>query len=360
MIGRIGGKWSVWQATRRVTRATQVLHGPPRVTLPDDGVAAVVLVRDAAYFLPAMLAHHFARGIDHIVVIDNGSTDATVAIAAGFDRVTVVRNTLPVAQYESRLRAQIAARVLRGGWVLFVDADEMAEVPLAPPAAAFAALARYCNAAGYTAVMAQMLDLVSPAPYGDTAVLGYPAAVAECDRYTLEGIAAFAYRDPLGAEFQPLLAANTAPPPEVRWLVGGLRRRAFGEACLLTKHSFVRNLPGLTLMSHPHCATGVRVADVTFLLRHYKFAGPWQARDAATVAAAVWQHAQDARRVSAAGGPAFRFDLAAARVWSGVDALLDAGFLTASPAYRTAMAPAAPSPSPAYSPAANNAANPSR
>ncbi|SEN57442.1 Glycosyl transferase family 2 [Pseudorhodobacter antarcticus] len=316
-------------ATRvRVARGMVVLHGPARVTLRDDEVAVIALVKDAAYFMPAFLAHHQRLGVRHIVLIDNGSTDATVAIAQGFADVTVLRNTLPAKQYEIALRVA-GARVVQGGWLLFADADELFEAPLGAP---LPQLTAYLNQREFTAMVTQMLDLFAPAPYAQTKGWDYATVIARADRYSLGQMETLPYHEQTRIDFSWFLDANHG---EVALKRGGLRAEVFGEACFLSKHSLVRNIAGVAVMVHPHCASGVRVADVTGLLRHYKLAGDYLARDAASVAAGTWDHAEDAKRLAAAvGGDAFVITPAQSQVYAGPGLLVDQGFLEASDAYR--------------------------
>jgi Glycosyl transferase family 2 len=320
-----------WRDRRRVAGGFRLLHGPGRVVLGDDQAGLVVLVRDAEWFLPAFLSHHLGLGVAHVVVVDNGSTDGTVAIARGFAGVTVLSNPLPAKRHEVRLRAMAAARVYRGGWTMFADADEMAEVPggLSP-------MLRYAGGRGFTCVVGQMLDLCALGDQGRLAGLDYPAAIAACDTWTMAGLVRHAYHDREGIGFHWFLQGNICDDPGVRLLSGGLRAVAFGEAPFLSKHTLVRNAPGVQAMVHPHCASGVRVADVTLCLRHYKLAGDWRARDAASVARATWDHAEDARRLAVSGG-AFALTVPEARVWGGTGALLEAGFLHASARARAVL-----------------------
>jgi hypothetical protein len=103
----------------------------------------------------------------------------------------------------------------------------------------------------------------------------------------------------------------------------------------LSKHSLVRNLAGIGLMTHPHCASGVQVADVTGLLRHYKLAGDYLARDRASVAAGTWDHAEDAKRLAAAkGGDGFALSPATPQVYAGQAPLVAQGFLQVSDRFR--------------------------
>ena len=317
---------------RRVAGAFRLVHGPGRVTLADDQAGLVVLVKDAAWFLPAFLTHHLAIGVTHIVVVDNGSTDRTVDIAAAHDRVTVLQNPLPAKRHEVRLRAMAAQRVYSGGWTMFADADEMAEVPggLTP-------LLRYAGAQGFTAVVGQMLDLCAPGDQRAMAGVDYPATVAGCSTYTREGLTRHPYHDTEGIGFHWFLKDNICADPGLRLLSGGLRRLVFGEAPFLSKHTLVRNVAGVQPMTHPHCAGGVNVADVTLCLRHTKLAGDWRARDHASVAASTWDHAEDARRLQASGDDGFVLSPPAPRRWQGSGALLDQGFLYASDRARAAL-----------------------
>ncbi len=317
---------------RAVRRGNAVVHGPAVVELAPDAVAVVSLMKDAAYFVAEFIEHHQRLGVRHIVILDNGSSDDTVAIAATFDHVTVIRNTLPAKHYEVLLRDVAARHVLRGGWVLFADADEMFEVPLG---ATLPRLMAYLNAQGFTAMVAQMLDLFSPLPYGASKGWSYAEVTAQADQYSLGQVTSLPYHDQAAIGFSWFLDSNQG---DVALKIGGLRREVFGEACFLSKHSLVRNGGGV-LISHPHCASGVRVADVTGLLRHYKLAGDYLARDRASVAAGTWDHAEDAKRLAAAkGGDAFTVAPATAHTYSGTGALVDQGFLEASDAYRAFIA----------------------
>lgn len=317
--------------------ATRRLHGPARITLSPTEVMAVLLVRDGAWFVPRFLDHHLTLGAAHVLVIDNGSTDETVALCRR-PKVTVLRNTMPARLNESALRAELARRVARGGWLLFADADELVELPLAGPRA-LARLTGYCNARGFTAVLGQMLDHFAEGmetPPGAS----YDECIAAMRFHSLDRIETIPYFDRARVGFSWFLRHNRCEDPGVRLHRGGLRAEIFGEDPFLTKHSLVRNLRGVQPMVHPHAAAGVSVADVTLLLHHYKLAGDWVARDRAGLAAHHWDHGEDARRLEAAEGPAPIARPRHPRPWRGVEDLLAEGFLHASPAFRAATADA--------------------
>lgn len=330
IAGRVARRLRAHRDDLAVWLGMQRVHGPRRVDLAPDGVGVVTLMRDAEYFVEGFLQHHLGLGVAHVVVVDNGSTDRTAAIAAGFDRVTILRCDLPARLHECRMRARAARAVLRGGWTLFSDADEMFGFP-GDDRHGISALAAYAGRHGYSCVMGQMLDL-----FGNGADGPYDRAVAAMDRWTDAGLDRLPYHDNT-LDFRWFLDGNVAGFADLRLFRGGMRRVVFGEAPFLSKHPLVRNATGIDPIPHPHCARGVRVADVTAVVRHYKLAGDWQARDRASVAGRVWDHAEDARRLAAATQPGFRLDVPGARRFTGAAGLLQDGFLVASDRYRAEM-----------------------
>ncbi len=313
----------------KVRMSFKHLHGPTRVSLRSDAAGIVLLAKNVEWFLPTFLEHHRQAGIAHFVVIDNGSSDRTLEIARQ-SGITLVQSLLPVKHYEASMRAVAARCFFRGGWVIFVDADEMLETPFGAP---LSALLSYCNNNGFTAVLGQMLDLYSPE---NSKATDYQEAIRTSSRYSLAQLDKIDYHDS-SFELNWFLRANLLEDSEVKLLSGGLRREVFGEVPLLTKHSLVRNLPNISVMTHPHCASGVKVADVTLALRHYKITGDWLARDRASVESMSWLHRQDFRRVQVAEDPNFKINPIVSNEWSSTLPLFDAGFLYASQRARSAL-----------------------
>lgn len=87
-------------------------------------ISAVVLTRNEARHLPDCLAT--LQWADEILVLDSGSTDATVALAHAADARVETR---PFTHFGDQREA--ALRLARHPWVLFVDADERVTPELA-------------------------------------------------------------------------------------------------------------------------------------------------------------------------------------------------------------------------------------
>lgn len=314
---------------RNVRRASRHISGPARIRLAPDQVACVCMVKNAAYYLDVLLDHHRARGVSHFLFIDNGSEDDTLVRLQLEPDVTVIANHLPVAQYETQLRGHIARRHIKGGWFLFIDSDELMDIPLDGPLT-FGDLARYCNGAGYEAVISQSIDLFAAAPLSDSESWQYAQAVKRFDRYSLGDVFSYDYHDSrIG--FYWHMRQNRLSNPAIQFKFGGMRHALFGEKCALTKHSMVRNAAHIDLYCHPHCSNNVHCADFTLLLRHYKFAGRYLERERLQVAMGIWDHGEDQSRLDRIRSEGFRFDLAQEHVFTTPQALVDAGFLTTSP-----------------------------
>src|SRR6266404_3764037 len=88
-----------------------------------------LLVRDNQDVIAANIAYHLLRGVDHLIVTDNGSVDATRAIVEDFARagnITLIDE--PDDDYDQPAwvtRMARAAAEMGADWVIHNDADEM-------------------------------------------------------------------------------------------------------------------------------------------------------------------------------------------------------------------------------------------
>lgn len=273
------------------------MSGPKHIVLGQSDVVLVCMLKDGTYYLDELLEHHRAIGIEHFLFIDNGSSDGTQARLAEEPDVTVYSNTLPAKDFECLLRGQIARRVVRGGWFLFVDSDELM-VFCRGEGRKISEFAGYCNEHGYDAVMSQTLDFFAPVSLRETADWSYARSIEGFNLYSTENISRYDYDDADGIVFSWYLRNNRPSNAAIKFMFGGIRNEVFGEDCCLTKHGFVRNAPHIDLYSHPHCSGNLHCADFTFLIRHYKFAGPFLDRERAQVQTANWDHGEDEQRMS--------------------------------------------------------------
>jgi hypothetical protein len=316
----------------RFLRSLRHLHGPATPDMAPDDVLAIVVVRNGSYYLDAFFDHYRSLGIRHFAFVDNGSTDDTIARIKAQPGTIIDQSTLPLGQYEDLIRQYPAQTYGAGRWCLYVDMDEIFDFE-GRAQIGLRGLIGYLQRQGATALVAQMLEMFPKAPLRDVAHLDYAQALREFSYFDISTLDKFDYHS-TDIPFHALLSANSCPTAAVKFCFGGIRGKVFGENCCLTKHPLIFNGPGVTPAPHPHLSMGLRCADITGVIRHYKFAGDAAARDAASVASGALTHGEDAARaaVLSAAPDVSLFSLEARR-WNRVELLQRAGFLVGSKRY---------------------------
>ncbi|HVS52194.1 MAG TPA: glycosyltransferase family 2 protein [Opitutaceae bacterium] len=95
-------------------------HQPPPIT-------ATILTKNSEPLLARVLAS--LAWCEEVVILDTGSTDSTLAIAAGFPNVSLHQLTGPFPGF-GRAR-QLAVDLARHDWILAIDSDEIVSPALA-------------------------------------------------------------------------------------------------------------------------------------------------------------------------------------------------------------------------------------
>ncbi len=316
----------------RFARSLRHLHGATG-TIPQDEVLAIVLVRNGGYYMDAFFDYYRALGVRHFAFIDNGSSDDTIDRIKSEPGTRIDQSTLPLAKFEDLLRQYPAQTYGRDRWCLYIDMDEVLDFE-GRGEVGLNGLIRYLEAQGATALVCQMLEMFPKAPLNATADLSYRNALDEFAYFDISTVRRFEYHSP-DIPFGALLSDNKVPKDNIQFYFGGVRGKVFGENCCLTKHPLIFNGPGVTPAPHPHLSMGVRCADITGVIKHYKFAGNSIARDAASLSAGDLDHGEDAARAAilsrAPDVSLFSLD---ARKWNRVELLTRAGFLVGSDRYR--------------------------
>lgn len=214
------------------------LHGPPVRSVP---VTAVVLTRDEAPNIVRCLRS--LQWCGQVVVMDSGSTDGTVGLAAQHGADVVHQSWLGfAAQREAALRAD----VVRHEWVYFVDADEWVSSALAREVAealegpydAYRQLFRlvfqgrwieHCGWYGASWIIRlgrrSAMSFASSAEYGERAAVAGPVGVLRHDLVDedLKGLAAWLEKHVRYAQLEAARRAAAAAPLRVRvrrWVSG--------------------------------------------------------------------------------------------------------------------------------------------
>lgn len=94
-------------------------------------IFGICMVKDEEDVIATVLSHMLAEGVDHLIVADNLSTDATPAILATYaaawpDKFTILEDSEP-GYYQSQKMTYLAEKAHEKGarWVIPFDADEI-------------------------------------------------------------------------------------------------------------------------------------------------------------------------------------------------------------------------------------------
>lgn len=333
LLGRLKKRLARQRHQRRFQASLRHLHGPKTRTAAADEVVLVALVRDGAYYLDAFFDHYRGLGIRHFVFFDNGSSDETLTRLQREEGTAVLQSTLPWGQFENDFRAHAVRRYAQDRWCLIVDMDEIFDFE-GRAQIGLQGLTRYLGQHGYSGLMAQMLEMFPKAPLSEVAALPYTEVLQQFSYCDISAMQALEYHSPdTGLSYFLNQNEITAPAPQIKF--GGLRGKVFGENCCLSKHPLIFVGPDVGPALHPHASTGLRLAPMTALIRHYKFANDSLSRDRQSQATGAISHGEDQLRLSVLErDPALSLWSEEAQVYPGVTALQEQGFLQADPGYR--------------------------
>lgn len=318
--------------------AVEHVHGPEEVVYAEDELVVLCLLRDGRPYVKSFVEHYLRLGVKHLVFLDNGSTDGTVEVLRGYDRVTVLRTELPFKEYQFAMRRYLIERFGRDRWSLSVDIDEFFDYPYSD----VVGLDRFLQRLGersYTAVVAQMLEMFPEEPVRDTVeTLTEDVSVQELHRfYDISEVR----RD--GWNFEVARGTgNVLANEEVESLWGGVKTALFGRKGTLTKHPLVffdgRIKP---VDGTAHRVSNATIADITCVLYHYKFLDDFYAQVRRAVRQENYmkdsikqkQYLQILERT-----PSLELKKASARELRSVNDLVGSGFLVVSRDYMDSVA----------------------
>lgn len=218
-----------------------------------------IKVRNEAPRLPYWLQYYAALGVDRIFAIDNASTDATVRILLESESVHLFQTEALLCEHDQWIN-YLLNQYGRGYWCVVVDADEFLLNPFTGHKG-LRILRDVLEQQRCDAMLAVLIDLYSKEPLGDVRYDGGdPLKTAN---YFDADLAAEQYETHAAFEGKPL--------DHVR-LAGGIRKRVFNIAPVLTCFPFFKFNAGMWLTLGSHELNGARRhASVRLALLHFKF-----------------------------------------------------------------------------------------
>lgn len=229
-----------------------------------DEILAVIGLRDEFPRLPHVLAHHRNLGVDHFLIIDNGSTDGSLEYLVDQPDTIVWRTegSYRAANCGAVWWDLLLRRHARGNWCLIIDADEYFIFP-GWESRRLRDLCRELDAHRVTCYPAVFLDMYGPGRLSES--------VIEPDRDLIES---FPHFDRNWFRTQRGLAG---PRRNLLNHWGGVRARIFGDrgldSYLLDKVPLFRHQSGDVLLSGNHWMSrpSAEISDGRGVLLHFKY-----------------------------------------------------------------------------------------
>lgn len=223
----------------------------------DDEIWMIVVCRNEALRLPYMLQYHFDLGVSRVLLIDNDSSDDTLAIAAADPRIHVFSSK---EQYKGPLYWQepLLRRYAVGRWCLVLDADELFVYP-GMDRLNLPDLAAFLDRQGAAALHSLFIEMFSRDPIGQT---GY------CRGTDLRQVAPWFDAD--GYERVKYHSVFKGEAPSEIYM-GGTRSRMFDEEFGCSKYPFFKYTPNLFLRRGLHTIEGAKIAPEQAAILHFKY-----------------------------------------------------------------------------------------
>jgi glycosyltransferase involved in cell wall biosynthesis len=222
---------------------------------PQARMTALILTRNSEAYINTLVEYYITLGVEHVMVMDNGSTDGTVEKLKAYEGVTVFGCRLPFKYFEYQMKQWLVIKGRGDGWCLCLDDDEYFTYPH-QETVTLPALLDYLDARGYKEMWCQMVDMF---PSTDEAPIGRDFLNTH-KTYSAEYFIKESY---------PSLAEKG-----IYGLRKGLRGEVFGvEDLYLSKVPLFRNdkkLRRYLITTHVMPAP-LGAADVSGAVLHYKF-----------------------------------------------------------------------------------------
>ncbi len=288
--------------------------------LPDLAPEAIVLVacvRDEMIRITQFLDHYRRIGVDHFVIVDNGSEDGTAEWLEQQSDVSLYRTTQSFAAARSGWAwiETLLERHAAGRWCLVADADELLVYPGYPDHGLRDVIA-YHEANGFTAMASLMLDMYAATLSPPKEAVG--SLLDLCPYYDSDGIR---------------VACRVLLDRAQDRLVGGLRQRVLGTRVILNKVALFHNGPGVRLSLSNHAIIGARCSELRAVHLHFKYLADFRERVAIEVAHGEhWNGASEYHSYARALSDHKTLDVlyAGSRRWAGTPPLIDGGIMRTS------------------------------
>ncbi|MEM6342862.1 MAG: glycosyltransferase family 2 protein [Bacteroidota bacterium] len=304
------------------------LSGKKEIAIEKDEVIACVIVKNGENHMNAFVEYHLQKGIKHIILVDNGSTDSTIELAQRFDEVSVYTTDLSYRKYEHFLRRYMEDVYGKESWFITLDIDERFDYPNSSEVS-LKQFINYLDQNKQTAVVSYMLDLFSIEEISKWPYDGFDIE-EKCIWYKNDDVEVFDH---------PLYRNISISDNNIKRYMGGIRKTVFNVLPDITKVPLKNTRLGAKVkINSAHYAEGCKIADVSGLLLHYKFDSVFRERHSDVLLdVEKYNYSNEyLAYVNAVDGTEdFKMNVDSPKQFQDTDQLLEEKFLYASHAYQT-------------------------
>lgn len=315
--------WKMFGKTRLADRDNSKAYFGKRLKrldvgpIPEDAseLRLFMVVRNGALRLPYLLEYYRRRGVQRFFIVDNRSTDDTVAVLRQMTNTHIFETSDSYQESECGVLwvEYLMDRHCRDQWSVIVDCDELLVYP-GWEDVSLNTLTAFLDSQGATALHSLLLDMYSDLPLKDTLYTAGRDFIEACPYFEIGH----------------------------RWLrddgnwEGGVRNRVFGAKNILSKHNLVKHVPGSTIGGGTHMIYGAQFADISGVTLHFKYFHDFAESVRVEVERGVhwnnaWQYQQYARTTQEVPDLSLHCDESIR--FQGSLQLIDLGLMKSMPAY---------------------------
>lgn len=291
-------------------------------------VLAIIVTKNESEFLPKLLAHHRAIGVDHFLFVDNASSDESIEYMKQQDDVSVFLATqdYKFSRFGVNWQQTLCSHYGLGKWVLIIDSDELY---------AYDGFEKYslhdltakADEEGANAILAPMVDFYPSASLKD-------ADITADDKPFYNICSNFDSLETMMFEQEK----RYGPYSNSKVYSGGLRERIFGRYnpypqpnYLNQKYNLVKYNSKMKFVEGLHFMYGAKVFSKQCAIMHFKYHSGFHSKVEREVASGQhWNGATEYKRYLKLISGKQNFSLLDTRsvAYKGSKSLVDSGYMS--------------------------------
>jgi hypothetical protein len=257
-------------------------------------ILAIIVTKNESEFLPKLLAHHRAIGVDHFLFVDNASSDESIEYMKQQDDVSVFLATqdYKFSRFGVNWQQTLCSHYGLGKWVLIIDSDELYAYDGFENNSLHDLTAK-ADEEGANAILAPMIDFYPSAPLKDADITADDRPFySVCSNFDSLETMAFEQDERYG------------PYSNSKIYSGGLRERVFGRYnpypqpnYLNQKYNLVKYNSKMKFIEGLHFMYGAKVFSKQCGIMHFKYHSGFHAKvEREVVSSQHWNGATEYKR----------------------------------------------------------------